>query len=68
MFKLRPSVVIVLSFFLIILIGAILLSLPIASASGIGTNFLDAYFTSNSATCVTGLVTLDTGPHFSVFG
>jgi len=45
-----------------------LLALPIASTSGQGTNFLDAYFTSNSATCVTGLVTLDTGTHFSLFG
>ena len=60
--------VIALSFLLVILAGAILLSLPISSASGSGTNFLDAYFTANSATCVTGLVTLDTGPHFSVFG
>lgn len=68
MFRARPSLVIVLSFFLVILTGGILLSLPISSASGTGTNFLDAYFTANSATCVTGLVTLDTGTHFSLFG
>ena len=66
--KIRPSTLIALSFFLIILIGGILLSLPISSASGHSTNFLDAYFTSNSATCVTGLVVLDTGVHFSLFG
>ena len=66
--KLRPSTIIVLSFFLIILAGGILLSLPISSASGLPTNFLDAYFTSNSATCVTGLVVLDTGVYFSLFG
>jgi len=66
--KIRPSTIIVLSFFLIILAGGILLSLPISSASGQPTNFLDAYFTSNSATCVTGLVVLDTGVYFSLFG
>ncbi len=66
--KLRPSFLIALSFFVVILTGGILLSLPISSAAGTPTNFLDAYFTSNSATCVTGLVTLDTGVHFSLFG
>jgi trk system potassium uptake protein TrkH len=68
MLRLSPSLIIVLSFLAVILFGAILLSLPISSASGAHTNFLDAYFTSNSATCVTGLVTLDTGVHFSLFG
>ncbi len=68
MFRLRPPLVITLSFFLVILTGGILLSLPVSSAGGTPTNFLDSYFTSNSATCVTGLVTLDTGVHFSLFG
>jgi trk system potassium uptake protein len=68
MFRLRPSFIISLSFFLVIMVGGILLSLPIASARGVSTNFLDACFTANSATCVTGLVTLDTGVHFSLFG
>jgi trk system potassium uptake protein TrkH len=66
--KLKPSTLIAISFFLIILTGGILLSLPISSSTGTPTNFLDAYFTSNSATCVTGLVVLDTGVHFSLFG
>ena len=57
-----------MSFFIVSLIGGILLSLPISSAHGVPTNFLDAYFTANSATCVTGLVTLDIGTHFSLFG
>src|SRR3989338_6357342 len=68
MFRPRPHFVIALSFLLVILAGGILLSLPISSSRGVPTNFLDAYFTSNSATCVTGLVTLDTGTHFSLFG
>lgn len=68
MFRVRPHFVIALSFFLVILAGGILLSLPVSSANGAATNFLDACFTANSATCVTGLVTLDTGVHFSLFG
>ena len=66
--RLPPSLIIVVSFLAVIITGAILLSLPVSSANGLPTNFLDAYFTSNSATCVTGLVTLDTGVHFSLFG
>jgi trk system potassium uptake protein len=66
--RIRPHLIIAVSFFLVILAGGILLSLPISSAAGTPTNFLDSYFTSNSATCVTGLVTLDTGTHFSLFG
>jgi trk system potassium uptake protein TrkH len=66
--KLKPSTLIAISFFLIILTGGILLSLPISSTTGTPTNFLDAYFTANSATCVTGLVVLDTGTYFSLFG
>jgi trk system potassium uptake protein len=66
--KLKPAFLIAFSFFIVIFTGGILLSLPISSAAGTHTNFLDAYFTANSATCVTGLTTLDTGTHFSLFG
>ncbi|MDD5382814.1 MAG: TrkH family potassium uptake protein [Candidatus Margulisbacteria bacterium] len=68
MIKIRPSTLIAFSFLVLITIGAVLLSLPVSSAKGIATNFLDSYFTANSAVCVTGLVTLDTGTHFSLFG
>lgn len=57
-----------IGFFSIILIGAIVLSLPISSRSGEFTTFIDALFTATSATCVTGLVVYDTYSHFSVFG
>lgn len=60
--------VLALGFFIVILIGGILLSLPISSKSGEYTNFLDAVFTSTSAVCVTGLVTLDTGTYWNQFG
>ncbi|MBC8061419.1 MAG: Trk family potassium uptake protein, partial [Clostridiaceae bacterium] len=51
-----------------ILLGALLLSLPIASQSSKPTPFIDCIFTSTSAVCVTGLVTLDTGTHWTYFG
>ncbi len=55
-------------FALLILLGAVLLSLPIASKSGESTPFLTALFTATSATCVTGLILVDTFLHWSVFG
>ena len=68
--KLRLSYtrIIVLGYLLIILAGGLLLTLPAASADGTPTRFLDAVFTSTSATCVTGLVVYDTFTHWSVFG
>lgn len=60
--------VLALGFFIVIFIGGTILSLPISSASGEATNFLDSIFTATSATCVTGLVTVDTGTHWNLFG
>lgn len=60
--------IIALGFFLIILSGAFLLMLPISSRSGEVTSLMDALFTSVSATCVTGLIVVDTFTHWSVFG
>lgn len=57
-----------LGFVVLIIIGGILLSLPIASNSGQSTNMIDSLFTATSAVCVTGLVTLDTGTYWSYFG
>lgn len=60
--------VISLGFFLIITVGTLLLMLPFASKSGQATPFLDCWFTATSASCVTGLVTVDTFTHWSLFG
>lgn len=60
--------VISLSFFAIILVGTFLLSLPISNAAGGKTAFIDCLFTATSATCVTGLVVVDTAMHWSIFG
>jgi trk system potassium uptake protein TrkH len=53
---------------LVILMGTLLLMLPFATESGRSTNVIDALFTSISATSVTGLVTVDTQSHWSLFG
>ena len=57
-----------LSFFLCITIGSILLSLPISSADGQAVPFIDALFTATTSTCVTGLVTVTTATTWSTFG
>ncbi len=65
---LNPPKVLVLGFATIIIIGALLLMLPIATEDGKGLSFLNALFTATSATCVTGLIVVDTGDTFSTFG
>lgn len=64
----NPWRFIVLSFLLIILTGAFFLMLPISSRSGRFTDPITALFTATSATCVTGLVVVDTGTYWSLFG
>ena len=64
----NPSLVLALSFIVLILTGSILLSLPFASADGKSLNFVDAFFTSTSASCVTGLIVRNTATGWSTFG
>ena len=66
--KLSVPKFVALGFLLIILIGSLLLSLPIATEAGESTTYLNALFTSTSATCVTGLIRYDTATHWSLFG
>lgn len=63
-----PVRLIVSSFFILIVIGAILLALPISARGRQATDLLSSFFTSTSATCVTGLVVFDTWTHWSAFG
>lgn len=65
---LSPPKILVLGFAIIIFIGACLLTLPIATEDGNGLPFLNAMFTATSATCVTGLIVVDTGDTFTMFG
>lgn len=60
--------ILVLGFAGLILSGVALLMTPYASKSGDSLRFVDALFTATSAVCVTGLVVVDTGTYFSVFG
>lgn len=64
----NPTRALVLGFFIIIVIGALLLSLPISSRERQWTSLLTTLFTATSATCVTGLVLVDTYSHWSLFG
>lgn len=66
--KKNPPLIVCLSFFALILFGAILLDLPIASANGERIGFLNAFFTSTSASCVTGLIVANTATQWTVFG
>ncbi|MEH7747494.1 TrkH family potassium uptake protein [Neobacillus drentensis] len=63
-----PPKILVLGFGLIILLGSFLLTLPFSTTNGEGLSFLNALFTATSATCVTGLVVVDTGTTFTVAG
>ena len=66
--KMTSSQIIVLGFLGAILLGALLLMLPFATADGKGASFADALFTATSATCVTGLIVQDTATYWSGFG
>ena len=66
--KLSATQIIAIGFAAIILLGALLLTLPAASRSGVSCGFFPALFTATSATCVTGLVMFDTYTQWSTFG
>ena len=65
---LPPALVLIYGFATMIAVGTIALALPVSSAAGTWTPLLDALFTATSAVCVTGLVVVDTGTHWSGFG
>ncbi|MBO5076183.1 MAG: Trk family potassium uptake protein [Clostridia bacterium] len=67
-FRLTAFQKIIIGFAAVILVGAVLLSLPIATHTRAATPFNEALFTSTSAVCVTGLVVHDTATHWSLFG
>ena len=65
---LNATRVVALSFAGIILLGALLLTLPIASKDMQSAGFFTGLFTATSSTCVTGLILVDTGVQWSLFG
>ena len=66
--KLKPTTLFILSFVLLILGGGFLLTLPGCNYTGQWLNFVDAVFTSSSASCVTGLVVVNTATFFNIKG
>ncbi|WP_226390827.1 TrkH family potassium uptake protein [Penaeicola halotolerans] len=66
--KLTPPTIFVLSFLIIILIGTGLLMMPAMTYSEEGMPWLSALFTATSATCVTGLIVVDTATYFTFKG
>ncbi len=66
--RISPYNLILLSFFIIILFGGTLLSLPVSTVDGQGTRWIDGIFTAASAVCVTGLVVNDVSSVYSLYG
>jgi len=62
------SLILIYGFAVLIAIGTALLLLPAATRTGESTRFIDAFFTTTSAVCVTGLAVVDTANHWSLFG
>ena len=64
----HPAQLVVAGFATAIAAGFVLLLLPVSRTGPGGTDALTALFTSTSAVCVTGLVTVDTATYWSGFG
>ena len=64
----KPERVLALGFLLVIVLGALVLTLPASGAEGQSIGFFSALFTATSAVCVTGLTLIDPGPDLSAFG
>ena len=67
-FKLTPVRLLVLGYLCVIALGTILLILPVSSRPDGGASFMDALFTTVSASCVTGLIVQPTNTYWSGFG
>ncbi len=66
--QITPVQALLIGFFIVIIMGTLLLMLPISVKGDKPLSFLDAMFTATSASCVTGLTVADTGSFFSSFG
>lgn len=62
----HPMRIPVFAFATLVLLGGILLWIPLSNHTGV--SFIDALFTSTSASCVTGLAVVDIGTRFTFFG
>lgn len=64
----NPPLYLTLGFAILILTGGCILSLPIFTRSGEPTNLIDSIFVAASASCVTGLTTVNTAEHWNSYG
>jgi trk system potassium uptake protein len=65
--KAHPATLVLASFILAIVVGTLALKFPVSTNDG-HIAWVDALFTATSAVCVTGLIVVETGTYFSVFG
>lgn len=66
--NLKASTLFIFSFIILIGMGAVMLMLPEMTTDGKGADWMTALFTSTSASCVTGLIVVDTATYFSYKG
>lgn len=66
--KIHPYILIILTFFIVIVCGTSLLLMPFASKSGTSFGFIDSLFMSTSAVCVTGLSVMDISSSMTLYG
>ena len=66
--RFSPVQLIPFSFLFVIIVGAFLLMLPVATVSGKSAGAVTALFTSTTSVCVTGLTVVDTCSYWSLFG
>ncbi len=66
--RLSSAQILVVGYFIVISVGTILLMLPMATTAKGSIGFTDALFTATSATCVTGLIVVNTAAAFTIFG
>lgn len=66
--KFNTTQIVAMGFFGVIMIGTLFLMLPISASDGNSTKFIDSLFTSTTSVCVTGLTTVSTAGHWSIFG
>lgn len=66
-FYFNPTILFVISFLVLILIGTVLLMLPRTTIEA-PLSFVDALFMATSAVCITGLSVADISTNFSMFG
>lgn len=63
-----PARIIAFGFAFLILLGSALLMLPCSIRAGVTVGYMDVLYTSASAVCVTGLITVDVGDTFTPLG